>query len=187
MSEPNEFLLFEQIKQGNIKAFENMFHKYYNYLCSYAEKFTGDAIVAEEIVQDFFVDFWEKKEVLNIDRSLKYYLFGSVRNRCFNHIQHEKTKTRYAQKIFDEQEKLNSDDDVFIEIDLVKKIEEGIQSLPEKRREIFRLSRQEGLKYAEIAKKLKISIKTVETHMGLAIKSLREILKKYNTLFLFFL
>jgi RNA polymerase sigma-70 factor (ECF subfamily) len=80
-----------------------------------------------------------------------------------------------------------TDDDSYPEIDLAFKIEESINSLPEKRKEIFRLSRQEGLKYHEIAQKLNISVKTVETQMSLAIKTLRDKLKKYNTFFYTFL
>ena len=72
-------------------------------------------------------------------------------------------------------------------MDLLQKIEESIDSLPEKRREIFRLSREEGLKYREIAEKLNISIKTVETQMGLAIKTLREKLKNFKSFLMLFL
>lgn len=186
MNHPEESLIFEQVKQGNVKTFEALFHHYYGFLCQYAEKFTQDSDVAEEIVQDFFVGVWEKKEDLKIETSVKSYFFRSIKNRCLNYLQHQKIKTSYTQKILTETEFLNSDDDVFIEIDLAKKIEESINSLPEKRREIFKLSRQDGLKYTEIAKKLNISIKTVETHMSLAIKSLRDKLKRYNSLFLFF-
>jgi RNA polymerase sigma-70 factor (ECF subfamily) len=82
--------------------------------------------------------------------------------------------------------KNDSDDDSFPEIELARKIKESIDLLPEKRKEIFRLSRQEGLKYHEIATKLNISIKTVETQMGLAIKTLRDKLKNYSSFFTFF-
>ena len=77
--------------------------------------------------------------------------------------------------------------EIYIETELASKIEESITSLPEKRREIFRLSREEGLKYREIAKKLNISVKTVEAQISLAIKTLRDKLKDYSSLFLFFL
>lgn len=186
MNKPDQKVLFDQVKQGNVKAFEVLFHLYYGYLCQYAQKFVDDRGTAEEIVQDFFVGVWEKKEDLNVETSIKNYFFQSIKNRCLNYIQHQKTKNRYAQKIIAEKENNYSADDVFVEIDLAQKIEESINSLPQKRREIFRLSRQEGLKYHEIAKKLNISIKTVETHMSLAIKSLRDKLKNYSSFFIFF-
>jgi len=186
MKQPGQRVLFEQVKQGNVKAFETLFHLYYGYLCQYAQKLVDDRGTAEEIVQDFFVGLWEKKEDLNVETSIKNYFFRSIKNRCLNHIQHQKTKNKYAQKIIAEKENNYSADDVFVEIDLAQKIEESINSLPQKRREIFILSRQEGLKYHEIAKKLNISIKTVETHMSLAIKYLRDKLKNYNSFFIFF-
>jgi RNA polymerase sigma-70 factor (ECF subfamily) len=186
MNHSEESLLFEQVKQGNIKTFEVLFHRYYGFLCTYAEKFTQDKDLAEEIVQDFFVGIWEKKEKLKIDTSVQNYFYRSVKNRCLNFLQHQKTKDKYAKKVLSVTEIQNSDDHVYTEVDLAATIEESINSLPEKRREIFRLSRQEGLKYTEIAKKLNISIKTVETHMSLAINSLRDKLTKYKSFFLFF-
>jgi len=182
MSEPEEKVLFERIKKSDEKAFEILFHKYYGHLCVYASRIINDDSASEEIVQDLFVKFWEKREQLNIETSLKNYLFRSVKNLCINYFQHNKTKLRHARHILSEVENNFSDDDNYPEIDLSIKIEESINSLPEKRKEIFRLSRQDGLKYHEIATKLNISIKTVETQMSLAIKTLREKLKNYNSL-----
>ncbi len=186
MNPADEIHLFERIKKGDEKAYETLFHKYYGHLCLYATKILKDDPAAEEIVQDFFVKIWEKREHLNIETSIKNYLFRSIKNLCINYIQHNKTKNRYAQKVISETENSYSDDDSFPEIELSKKIEESINSLPEKRKEIFRLSRQDGLKYQEIAVKLNISIKTVETQMTLALKTLRDKLKNYSTFFTFF-
>ncbi len=180
-----EKTLFETIQQGDEKAFEQLFKSHYAHLCLFATKNIEDEIAAEQIVQDFFVKFWEKRNQLNIESSLKNYLFRSIKNLCLNFIKHNKIRTQYAQHMISEAEKNNFNDN-FIEVDLAKKIEQSIQSLPEKRQEIFRMSREEGLKYREIAEKLKISIKTVEAQMGLAIKTLRDKLKDYNT-FLFFI
>jgi len=186
MNQLEEKALFERIKKGDEKAFEILFHKYYGYLCLYAAKIINEDSAAEEIVQDFFVKIWEKREHLFIETSLKNYLFRSVKNLCINYIQHNKTKIRHAQHVLSEVENNFSDDYNYPEIDLSVKIEESINSLPEKRKEIFRMSRQEGLKYHEIAQKLNISIKTVETQMSLAIKTLREKLKNYSSFFTFF-
>ncbi len=180
-----EKTLFENIQKGDEEAFELLFKSYYAHLCLFASKIIEDEIAAEEIVQDYFVKLWEKKHQLSIESSLKNYLFRSVKNLCLNFIKHNNIKAQYARQFVSEAEK-NNFSDYFMEVDLAKKIEESIQSLPEKRREIFRMSRDEGLKYREIAEILKISIKTVETQMGLAIKTLRDKLKDYNT-FLFFI
>jgi RNA polymerase sigma-70 factor (ECF subfamily) len=182
-----ETVLFNRIKKGDEKAFETLFHQYYSYLCLYASKIIENDITAEEIVQGFFVGFWEKREKLNIETSIKNYLFRSIKNLCLNHIKHNKIKARYAQDILAEANSNSSIEDRYIEIDLALKIKESIQSLPEKRRKIFQLSREEGLKYREIAEKLNISIKTVEAQMSLAFKYLRNKLEKYNTFLTLFL
>lgn len=187
MKSQQEKDLFEEICNDNEKAFEQLFHNYYGHLCLFASGILKDEISAEEIVQDFFVKLWEKRKQLTIETSVKSYLFQSIKNLCLNFIQHNKTKLRYAQSVLSNLENIQNDEDYFTEIYLAEKIEESILSLPEKRKEIFRMSREDGLKYREIAEKLNISIKTVETQMGLAIKTLRNKLKNYNTFFTLFL
>jgi RNA polymerase sigma-70 factor (ECF subfamily) len=177
--------LFINIQQGDEKAFEKLFKLYYGYLCNFATKIIADDVAAEEIVQEFFVKFWERRADLSVESSLKNYLFRSVKNLCLNHIKHSNIKLQHAQKVIAESETSNFNND-YIEVDLAADIAKSIEELPEKRREIFRLSREEGLKYREIAEKLNISIKTVEVQMSLAIKSLREKLKKYNTFIFYF-
>lgn len=184
MNRFDEKTLLENIQRGDEKAFEHLFKAYYGHLCVFATKIVADEISAEEIIQDFFVKLWEKRNKLVIESSLKNYLFRSVKNSCLNHIKHSTIKLKHARYIIAEAE-TNHFSDNFIEVDLAKKIEESIQSLPEKRRKIFRMSREEGLKYREIAEKLQLSIKTVETQMGLALKTLRNKLKDYNTFLLF--
>ena len=186
MNSEEEKKLFEKIKNSNEKAFEKLFHRYYGHLCLHASLILQDDNTAEEIVQDFFVKLWEKRERVIIDTSVKNYLFRSVKNQALNVIKHNKIKYIYAQSVLSDSSDNVTDEDSFQEINLAKKIEESILSLPEKRREIFRLSREDGLKYREIAEKLNISIKTVETQMSLAFKHLRKALKDFNTFFTFF-
>jgi RNA polymerase sigma-70 factor (ECF subfamily) len=187
MNSTEEKILFEKIKNNDEKAFEKLFHMYYGQLCLFASRILQDDIAAEEIVQDFFVKLWEKRKEFSIETSVKSYLYRSVRNLCLNLIEHNNIKLRHAQSVLATHEQHISDGDGFTEIDLAKKIEESIQALPEKRREIFRLSREQGLKYREIAEKLNISVKTVEAQMGLAIKTLREKLKYFRANLLLFL
>lgn len=176
--------LFERIAQGDDKSFEQLFNLYYGYLCAFATKIIEDEISAEEIVQDFFVKIWEKRCDIIIETSVKNYMFRSVKNHCLNHIKHNQIKQKHAELVISTAEKNNFKDN-FIEVNLADDIARSIESLPEKRREIFRLSREDGLKYREIAEKMNISIKTVEAQMGLAFKQLREQLKKYNTILFF--
>ena len=133
MNQPEDKDLFEKIKKGDENAFEILFHKYYGILCSFATKIIKDDVAAEEIVQDLFVKLWEKREQISIETSLKNYFFRSVKNFCLNHIQHNKTKLRYAKVVISEVESNLSDDSNYPEVDLFVKIEESINSLPEKR------------------------------------------------------
>lgn len=187
MNLKEEKQLFADLCNDNEKAFEKLFHQYYAHLCVFASRILMDDESAEEIVQDFFVKVWEKRHQLSIDSSVKNYFFRSVKNLCLNLIQHNKTKLRHAQTQLLEAQNTHLTDDVFFEIDLAEKIEESILSLPGKRRMIFKMSREEGLKYREIAEKLNISIKTVEAQMSLAISYLKDRLKKYNNNFILFL
>lgn len=177
--------LVDEIRRGNEAAFEKIFRRYYRPLCLFSTKILGDDETAEEVVQDFFVKLWERREVFMVETSVKNYLFRSVKNLSINVIKHEQIKLKHAQQVMADAE-ANDFKDHFLEVDLERAIEKSIEELPEKRREIFRLSREEGLKYREIAERMNISIKTVEVQMGLAIKTLREKLKKYSTFLFFF-
>jgi RNA polymerase sigma-70 factor, ECF subfamily len=183
MNRQKEQILFEKIKTGDEKAFETIFRHYYPHLCLYATQLLKNDSAAEEIVQELFLRVWEKRKETEIETSLKNYLFRAVKNHCLNYIKHNKIKRNYSQKILAETESVTPSDNFETQTELFQKIEESIAELPEKRQEIFRLNRQEGLKYREIADKLNISIKTVETQMGLAIKTLREKLRDFLLLF----
>lgn len=185
MNPTDEHKLLNDLKKNSENAFEQFFRYYYRPLCVFASGILQNNEEAEELVQDFFVKFWEKREQINIETSVKSYVFRSVKNLCLNRIKHEQIKLQHAKHVISESEQTDFNDQ-FVEIDLQKDIDDCIAELPDKRREIFLLSREEGLKYREIAEKMNISVKTVEAQMGLAIKTLRDKLKKYN-FFLFFL
>ncbi len=186
MDSPGEKNIFEELKNGNKNALKTIFDSYYRPLCNYAFQFINDTDQAEEVVQDLMVRLWEKRNTLTIGTSLKNYLYRSVRNQCINLIQHEKVKQLHAQKIKDALFTEEAADSYHLEPELMDRLEAGIEALPEKQREIFRLSREEGLKYREIAGQLHISLKTVEAQMGLALKTLREKFKGSILLLIFF-
>ncbi|MCF8359491.1 MAG: RNA polymerase sigma-70 factor [Prolixibacteraceae bacterium] len=182
----NEKKLFQQIKEGNKQSFEKLFRFYYAPLCHFSRKYIADPDECEEIVQGFFLKIWEKRSDLDITVSVKNYLFSSVRNRCLNYIKHQKIRQGYKTDVLSKNNSQLNPDNYILEVDLHNKIREGIDSLPPRRREIFILSREEGLKYREIAEKLGISIKTVETQMGQALKDLRKKLSTYKHLLITF-
>jgi RNA polymerase sigma-70 factor, ECF subfamily len=178
--------LFLLIKQSDKKSYEILFRAYYAPLCQFSRKFVKDKDDCEEIVQGFFMKLWDKREELDINASVKNYLYSSIRNRCLNYIKHEKIKLEYQSEITKNPDSQFDTTNFIMEVDLIERIDQSIAALPDRRREIFVLSREHGLKYREIADQLGISIKTVETQMGQALKELREKLKDYQRLLISF-
>jgi len=176
------------LKQGDLTVYEMYFRTYYQPLCQYAYTFVNDKDEAEEIVQNTFLSLWEKKQAIEIRTSLKSYLYSMVRNACLNVIKHEKIKLRHAQEQLATGElATDSVADNMLGNELEVRIQAAVQKLPEQCRLIFKLSRFEELKYAEIATQLNLSIKTVENQMGKALRMMREELKDYMPLILLIL
>lgn len=131
-------------------------------------------------MQTVFIGFWEKRENIQVDTSLKAYLYRSVRNAALNEIKRLKVRQLHANAILAEGEPLSHAPDQYaIKEELEIKIQEALQALPEQCRLIFKMSRFEDLKYQEIADQLNLSIKTVENQMGKALKIMRAQLKEY--------
>lgn len=176
------------IQSGNESAFEMIFRSYYQPLCRYAYSFLEDKEEAEEVVQSAFITIWEKRKSLDIQTSLKSYLYRMVRNACLNVIKHEKIKQQHvAHELAVTEATYESVAQKVYATELELKISEAMKTLPEQCRLVFQLSRFEELKYQEIADQLQISVKTVENHMGKALKIMREQLKEYLPLFLIFM
>jgi len=162
-------------------SFEELFRSYFTPLMLFARKILVDEDDAREVVHKVFIALWEKRDKLDLNTSLKSYLFTSVHNRSLNLLRDRK-------KFSDEElPEVAGNWDVSTQIEameLEEKIRETIQSLPDKCRQIFELNRFEGLKYSEIAQELNISVKTVENQMSKALKILREKLMHYLILLL---
>jgi RNA polymerase sigma-70 factor (ECF subfamily) len=164
-----------RIRQGDIKEFESLFRSSYVSLVRYAKTLIKDHDSAEEIVQDLFFRLWKDKEKLNIESSLNGYLFRSVHNKCLHYIEHNKVVERHAGEISKRQsEKQESPADILQYKELQTRIARILERLPGRCGQIFYMSRFEGLKYTEIAEKLSVSIKTVESNMGRALKEFRK-------------
>jgi RNA polymerase sigma-70 factor (ECF subfamily) len=178
--------IFEAIKRDDKGAYEMVFREYYRPMTAYAFRFLNDLSESESIVQEVFLRLWQKRREIMITSSLQNYLFRSVKNQCINQIYHNKIKTEYQAMVINNEEDRSEYSEFFLEFGLKRRIEAAIAALPEKRQEIFRLARVDGLKYREIADRLEISVKTVETQMTLALKQLRESLKAFKNLVMFF-
>ncbi|MDF1547585.1 MAG: RNA polymerase sigma-70 factor [Bacteroidales bacterium] len=173
-------LILRRIQKGDLKAFESLFKELYSPLCLYANKYLQDKDKAEETVQDIFYGIWKNREKLDIRVSFKSYLYKAVQNNCLQQIQHHLVEDKYKQYVKSEVAHFHSDPAKEMELqEMNEVIEQTLDSLPERCKEIFSMSRFEGLKYREIAEKLEISTKTVEANMGKALQAFRQNLKQY--------
>ncbi|MFV0268632.1 MAG: RNA polymerase sigma-70 factor [Draconibacterium sp.] len=170
--------IFQEIKKGNTEAFSQLFDEFYPPLCFFANKYLSDMDLSHSLVQEVFVDLWAKRRKLKIHTSPKSYLYQSVKNRSIDYLRKEKKTVPVSESV--ETVESVPFHDLVEEAETVDRINLAIRHLPEKCREVFILCRFEGLKYSEIAKKLEISVKTVEMQMGIALKKLRESLSDYQ-------
>lgn len=157
-----------------------VFRTFYQPLCNYAYTYLHDRDAAEEIVQSTFLNVWEKGDGLVIHTAIKPYLYAMVRNGCLNMIKHEKVKQQHTDlELAVADRSIESVAHTVMAAELEDKIQQAMEKLPQQCRLVFKLSRFEELKYAEIAEHLEISIKTVENQMGKALRIMREELKDY--------
>ncbi|MFA6275833.1 MAG: RNA polymerase sigma-70 factor [Pedobacter sp.] len=158
----------------NDQSFEQLFKAHYKALHAYANMILKDLDLAEEIVQNMFLRFWEKRELLNVETSIKAYLYKCVYNDSLNYLKHEKVKVKYHDFTKHTMSELSESAAAKVELgELQFNLRVALNELPEQCRTIFQMSRFEELKYREIAERLGISIKTVENQMGKALKILR--------------
>jgi RNA polymerase sigma-70 factor, ECF subfamily len=170
-----EELMFRVLDEDDYTAFQFLFHKMYRPLCSFCEKFVGIREVAEEVVSDVFYTIWKNRHRITVT-SPKSYLYTAVRNRAFDYLRgFNRTvccELEHAAHLPSDNHTLH---DALEHAELELQLNQGIGSLPRQCKIIFELSRDEGLKYKEIAEELSISIKTVEAQIGKALKHLRKV------------
>ncbi|MEM7549779.1 MAG: RNA polymerase sigma-70 factor [Bacteroidota bacterium] len=166
--------IIQAIKNGDKEAFEQVFKQYYNALFNLSKGILKDEAIAEEQVQEVFIKLWERKEELQADIKLFPYLLTSVRNRSYNYVRDHTVAQKYVdhqlqqyrEQIFNQDYEQYSDE-------IILKLNKVIDQLPDKCREVFKLSRFENLSHKEISKRLNISTKTIENHITKAMKVIR--------------
>ena len=161
-------------------TFESLFRSEFKGLVFFALQYTKDTDTAREITQEAFISLWEKRERIDLSKPVKTYLSTTVRNKCLNWLRDNK---KFNKEILD-MEGLLSDKtyvqpDRMVEAEIRDRIVKAIDELPEKCRVIFVLNRHENLKYQEIAIRLEISVKTVETQMSKALQHMRDRLAEF--------
>lgn len=175
----NERDLVAAIKKGQYKAYECVFKKYYPMLCAYAHRFV-DMEDVEDIVEECMVWFWEKRESIDITTTLSQYLFSAVRHKALNVLTRKNIADRAAAWYFAVlQEKSLENINHYEADELKRKIQEGIDNLPESYRSAFVMHRFQGMSYKEIANEYNVSTKTVDYRIQQALKILRKQLSDY--------
>jgi RNA polymerase sigma-70 factor (ECF subfamily) len=171
--------LLDRLRQDDEDAFSSIFRVHYPSLVGAAQAMLGDRGRAEEVVQDVLLELWRRRRTIAIESTLRAYLQRATRNRALNVVRHEKVAQRMAP--------IAADDPTVHPTELVRLVEgeidhalhEAVAHLPARCREVFELSRVQGLRYAEIAETLGISVKTVEAQMGKALRIMRERLAQW--------
>lgn len=166
--------LMAQISRGNDRAFRALFDRYYTPLTIFADRILGDTDAAVDVVQSLFVAVYEQRETLSIS-NVRSFLFQSTRNRCLNEIKHLKIHNNYVDCLTATESELTDDvEETIAAAELQARLTTAIAQLPTQCRRIFEMSRFDGLTNAEIAERLNLSKRTVETQISKALASLRK-------------
>ena len=177
MNREVDMALLNGILQNDPQAFELLFRKYYAPMCLFAANYTHDMDSAREVVQDLFVYLWENRATVRIEHSVKAYLASAVRRNSIRFMQ--QCRSTLPLDALPEDDHLADKLHDSLELDeLYRQLLHDIEQLPEQCKKIFKLSRFEDMKYADIADSLHISVKTVEAQMSKALKLLREKFEK---------
>ncbi|MGE4332475.1 MAG: RNA polymerase sigma-70 factor [Macellibacteroides sp.] len=175
-------LIIKQLQDGNEKVFEQIVREYWPRMFKFALIYTQNNETSQELVQDTFLVLWNNRAILKDNTNLITYLMVVLRNKCLNLLEQARIRQLYIEEIDDETiyqranlYVLQDEASQIVESeDLHKAIERALSKLPEKTREIFMLSRYDGLKNQQIAETKNISQKTVEYHISKALQILKE-------------
>lgn len=175
-SAPSERALFARLAAGDEAAFDTLFRATYASLVRVATWLVHDQGVAEELVQDVWLEVWRRRTALALDEEPRRYLLRAVRNRALNHLRHERVVARTASLVAPEEATPATAPAQVDARDLDAAITAAVAALPPRCRVVFELSRRDGRSHAEIAAALDIAPKTVENQMGKALRLLRSAL-----------
>lgn len=185
--------IIEQIKNGNLSVFNQLFESVYFQLYFHCRKFISDPEDAKDLMQNVFLHFWEKRADIDIHTSLKSYLLRAIHNECLNYLRSQRTVNVSSDGngkdniILDYADRYATPDVDYITNEIGNITQTTIDQLPEQCKAVFTLSRMKGLRNQEIAKQLNISVRTVDTQIYRALKILKVKLKDYLAVLFCFL
>ena len=185
----DDLQIVEKIKGHDQSAFEHVFNRFYKELCNFSLMYLKVEQASEEIVQETFINIWEKRQKLTIQSSLKAYLYVAVKNRSINYLKSQISQVSKRSHSTSADNAIHIEEAASVEkamhnAELQEVLERAVSSLPKRCGEIFTLTRIQGLSYQQVAEKLGISKKTVEAQMGIAFKKLRGFIKQHWELML---
>ncbi|MDR2449047.1 MAG: RNA polymerase sigma-70 factor [Prevotellaceae bacterium] len=177
----NDYQYVEKLAQDDHESFRRLFMRYFPKLKVFIAGFVKSEAIAEELSQDVFVKIWEKRKTLTAIQSFNAYIYRMAKNVVLNYFQHEHIEKRYIGQL--SPDNAISADELFQAKETELLIQLTVAKMPAQRKKIFELSRKSQLKNEEIAQKLHLSKKTVENHLNLALREIRELLKNFFTIF----
>jgi RNA polymerase sigma-70 factor (family 1) len=161
------------------QAYKQLFLLFYPSLVSFAASIIRSKEVSEEIVSDVFLKIWEKRQKLDKVENLSFYLFTAVKNRCLNQLQDQKNRAslEISDAVIEFKSLYHDPEQRLISAETIKEIQKAVQDLPPRCRMIFKLVKEEGFRYKEVAELMQLSVKTVENQMSLAFKKIGSAVK----------
>lgn len=187
IGEADEAELVERVRRGEDAAFETIFRCYYRPLVAFARGYVRSEAIAEELIQETFLRIWTNRTSWKIDTRIRAYLFAAVRNRCLNHLDHQRVNGRWSARAVGDEAgadltgRIPTPEEDALAGEVRAAVRAAIESLPERARAVATLRWQGGLSYAEIADAMGITRKGVENQIGRVMKVLRGKLGIYWT------
>ena len=174
MTTESDRALIGRLIRGDERAFDEIFRAWYAPLVRAAEAMLRERAVAEELVQEVMLELWRRRARLDPNGSAQAYLFQATRNRALNHLRHLQVQRRSAPRLAADDAREASAPSRLVAQEIDAALRDALDELTPRCREVFELSRVQGLKYGEIAETLGVSVKAVEAQMGKALRVLRE-------------
>jgi RNA polymerase sigma-70 factor (ECF subfamily) len=183
----NDEELMQEIKAGNMFAFDALYRKYNKKLYKFGFSILKSTEEAENLIQDVFLNLWENRHKVEKNSSIKSYVFTITYNSAISIIRKKARESQFIEYLKTLQD--ISVEPVNVELEyneLTNKLDEIIKELPKRQKEVYLLHKVEGLKYNEIAERLNISVNTIENHMSHALKTIRKKLGNYSLIAILF-
>ena len=163
----------EALRNGDQKAFKAVFVAYYNKTKAFIYGYIKSEADAEELAEDMFVNLWINRHMIDLSRSFDSYLHTIARNNALNFLKHKQVQDKYLNEMPDWGSHYSSEED-YIAKELGLLVEDIVNKMPEQRKQIYLLSRNEGLNNGEIAERLNTTKRNVESQLSLALKEIRK-------------